>query len=77
MKETERANASRLKPCPYCKESWLYVSDGGYTSGYESKGFRVSCKCGFAWKSIEWQKTKEEAIKKWNDIHINRKAEKQ
>ena len=57
---------TELKPCPYCKNSWLYASDGGYTSGYESKGYRVECLCGFAWKSIGWQKTEKEAIEAWN-----------
>ena len=68
IEQTERANTSRLKPCPYCKDSWLYVSDGDYGSGYESKGYRVECQCGFAWKSMGWKKNKEEAIKEWNGV---------
>ena len=53
--------------CPYCNDAWLYVSDGGYTSGYESKGYKIECRCGFAWKNIDWKPTREEAIKIWND----------
>lgn len=55
-----------LIPCPYCKESNLYVSDGDYYSGYESHGYRVHCRCGFAWRTVGWRKTKEEAIEEWN-----------
>lgn len=59
---------TKIKLCPHCDEAELYVSDGGYSSGYENNGYRISCKCGFAWKKINWEKTKEEAIKKWNKI---------
>lgn len=34
-------NGSRIKPCPHCHDAWMYVSDGGYTSGYESYGYRI------------------------------------
>lgn len=56
----------KLKPCPKCNKSWLYVSDGDYYSDYESKGYRVNCSCGYAWKAISWQKTEQEAIQEWN-----------
>lgn len=59
-------NGSRIKPCPHCHDAWMYVSDGGYTSGYESYGYRIECRCGWAWKQIGWRKTEEEAIEKWN-----------
>ena len=59
-------NRRRLKPCPFCHDSWMYVSDGDYYSGYESYGYRVECRCRWAWKQIGWQKTEEEAIEKWN-----------
>ena len=58
---------TKIKLCPYCDEAELYVSDGGYSSGYENNGYRISCRCGFAWKNIDWKPTKEEAIKMWND----------
>ena len=44
----------------------MYVSDGDYYSGYESYGYRVECRCRWAWKQIGWQKTREEAVEKWN-----------
>lgn len=56
----------KLKPCPRCKESWLYLSAGDYSSGYEPLGYRVSCKCGYAWFSTKFYKTKREAIESWN-----------
>lgn len=55
-----------LKPCPHCKTSWLFVSDGDYYSGYESYGFRVNCQCGYAWEAIQWQPTEDKAIEEWN-----------
>lgn len=47
-----------IKKCPFCGGAWLYVSDGDYYSDYESKGYRVNCKCGYAWKAISWEKNK-------------------
>lgn len=64
--EKEKTAIKRLKPCPFCGDIWLFVSDGDYYSGYESFGYRVNCQCGFAWKAITWQKTKKEAIEAWN-----------
>lgn len=64
--------------CPYCNEAWLYVSDGGHTSGYESNGYKMSCRCHFAWQNTEWKPTKEETIIDWNkkskreNNHVNR-----
>lgn len=52
--------------CPYFNDAWLYVSDDGYTSGYECKGYKTECRCGFAWKNTDWKPTKDEAIKIWN-----------
>lgn len=57
----------RLKPCPSCHEAWMYCSEGDYYSGYESRGYRVNCRCGKAWKAVTWQETKEKAIKLWNE----------
>lgn len=55
-----------LKKCPYCHDAWIYASVGDYGSGYENLGYRIECRCGFAWKSVDWVKAKEEAIDKWN-----------
>lgn len=56
----------KLKTCPICGEVWLYISDGDYYSGYEAKGFRMSCKCHYAWNKTDWCKTRKEAIDAWN-----------
>lgn len=58
--------SEKLKPCPCCKESWLYSSTGDYSSGYESLGYRVNCKCGYAWFNTKFCKTKREAMESWN-----------
>ena len=57
-----------LKPCPFCGDISLYVSDGDYYSGYESHGYRVSCKCHYAWKVVPWCNTKEQAAREWNKM---------
>ena len=60
--------SKKLSPCPYCGDISLYVSDGDYYSGYEANGYRVSCLCHFAWKSVPFCETREEAIDRWNDV---------
>ena len=64
----KNADYPKLKPCPYCGDIWLYVSDGDYYSGYEAYGYRVECQCGFAWNAISWCNTREQAINEWNKI---------
>ena len=56
-----------LLTCPKCGDISLYVSNRDFYSGYESRGYRVSCKCHFAWDTISWCKTEEETINKWNN----------
>ena len=56
----------KMKPCPRCGTAWLYVSIGDFGSGYEGNGYRVNCSCGFAWKTIKWRDSEDEAIKEWN-----------
>ena len=63
--------------CPYCNEALIYVSDGGYTSGYENNGYKMSCMCHFAWQNTDWKPIREEAIKMWNDkVNEVKKIEK-
>jgi len=56
----------QLKPCPKCNTSWLYVSEGDYGSGYESKGYKVNCQCGNAWETTSFVNSREKAITDWN-----------
>lgn len=56
-----------LKPCPKCGDAWIYVSVGDCASGYEYYGYRVNCKCGCAWKTLDaWFPNEEQTIKEWN-----------
>ena len=55
-------------PCPYCKDSWLFISKYDYGSDYENKGYQGTCKCGRFNKIVSWNKTKEQAIEEWNNI---------
>ena len=58
---------SDLKPCPKCGDAWIYALFGDWTSGYELYGYRVNCKCGYAWKTLdEWFPSKEQATEAWN-----------
>lgn len=54
--------------CPYCKDSWLFVSNYDYGSDYENLGYQGSCKCGRFNKIVSWKKTREQAIEDWNNI---------
>lgn len=56
----------KIKPCPLCGTAWLYASFGDYGSGYESNGYRINCRCGYAWKTISWQDTEDKAAEEWN-----------
>ena len=66
---------NELNKCPRCNDIWFYVSDGDYYSGYEAEGIRVQCKCGFAWKNSNWEKTREIAQQKWNRMVTNGNGE--
>lgn len=55
-----------IKPCPFCGDAWVYASVGDYGSGYEVCGYRMTCKCGYAWEMIPWRDTEGEVIEKWN-----------
>ena len=55
-----------LKPCPFCGDAWIYISDGSYTSGYESFGYKVECRCKGSFMAMSWKITKEKAIEAWN-----------
>ena len=60
-------------PCPYCKDSWLFVSDYSYGSAYENLGYRGSYKCGKFNEKVTWNKTKEQALEEWNYIIMEMK----
>ena len=58
----------RMKPCPFCNDIWVYASDGDYYSGYEARGYKPQCYCGFAYRRIPWCETEEDMIMKWNTL---------
>ena len=66
---------TELKPCPFCGDAWIYVSDGSYTSGYESFGYKVECRCKGSFMAMPWKITKEKAIEAWNRRVDNGKAD--
>ncbi|MBQ9416760.1 MAG: hypothetical protein IJU20_07990 [Clostridia bacterium] len=57
----------KLKPCPKCGDAWIYAVVGDWPSGYELHGYRLNCKCGWAWQTlVEWFPSKEQAKEAWN-----------
>lgn len=56
----------KLKPCPFCGDAWVYASTGDYGSGYEHYGYRVDCRCHYAWSVIGWYEHKADVILAWN-----------
>lgn len=57
----------KLKPCPKCGDAWIYAVVGDWPSGYELHGYRVNCKCGYAWQTlVEWFPSKKQAKEEWN-----------
>ena len=59
---------SKQLKCPYCKDSWIFVGQRGYGSEYNAIVYQGSCKCGRFNKTVNWHKTKEQAIEEWNNI---------
>lgn len=66
---------SKLLPCLYCKDSWLFASKYDYGSDYENLGYQGTCKCGKFDKKVTWNKTREQAIAQWNYIIANEAIE--
>lgn len=62
-----------MKKCPKCNTIWFYISDGDYYSNYERYGYKLNCNCGYAWAALEWCGTKEELIRKWENINEDNK----
>ena len=63
-----RADNYKLKPCPKCGGAWIYALIEDCTSGYELYGYRVNCKCGWAWTTLpKWFTSEEQAIEEWNE----------
>lgn len=58
----------RTMPCPKCGDAWVFASVGDYGSAYENNGYRINCKCGYAWSKVDWVRTKDEAVAHWNCI---------
>lgn len=65
-----------MKKCPKCNTLWFYFSDGDYSSGYEAKGFRLNCYCGYAWGAIGWKNSKKDLIAEWENQNKNENCEK-
>ena len=56
-----------MQKCPKCNTIWFYFSNGDYSSGYERKGYKLNCHCGYAWGAVDWKKSKEELINEWEN----------
>ena len=55
-----------LKPCPFCKTIWIHKTEADTDCKYDYAAYRVNCTCGFAWQTISWKDSEEEALFAWN-----------
>ena len=61
---------TELKPCPVCGDAWIYVSDGSYTSGYESFGYKVECRCKGSFMAMSWKPTNADRIRSMSNEEL-------
>ena len=61
---------SKLKPCPFCKDTVLFITKVGFENGVDD-GYRPSCKCGWAWRSIrKWYPNRAKLIEDYNSLIV-------
>ena len=55
-----------LKLCPYCKSAEVLYSDYDTFSDSPFGGYKITCKCGYAYRKSVWCDSVNEAIEAWN-----------
>ena len=55
-----------LKLCPYCKSAEVLYSDYDTFSDSPFGGYKITCKCGYAYRKSVWPDSVNEAIEAWN-----------
>ena len=55
-----------LELCPYCKSAEVFYSDYDTFSDGPFGGYKITCKCGYAYRKSVWRDNANEAIEAWN-----------
>lgn len=64
-----------LELCPYCKSAEVFYSDYDTFSDSPFGGYKITCKCGYAYRKSVWRDSVNEAIETWNRGINNDKAD--
>lgn len=64
-----------LELCPYCKSAEVFYSDYDTFSDSPFGGYKITCKCGYAYRKSVWCDSVNEAIETWNRGINNGKAD--
>ena len=57
---------SELKPCPYCKSTEVFYGEYDTFSDTTFGGYKIRCRCGYAYRKSVWCDSANEAIEAWN-----------
>ena len=55
-----------LKPCPFCKIAEVFYGEYDTFSDSPFSGYKIRCKCGYAYRNSVWCDNANEAIEVWN-----------
>ena len=55
-----------LEPCPFCKFAEVFYGEYDTFSDSPFGGYKIRCKCGYAYRKSVWCDSANEAIEVWN-----------
>ena len=55
-----------LELCPYCKSAEILYGEYDTFSDSTFSGYKIRCKCGYAYRKSVWCDSVNEAIEAWN-----------
>ena len=55
-----------LELCPYCKSAGVFYGEYDTFSDSPFGGYKIRCKCGYAYRKSAWCDSVNEAIEAWN-----------
>ena len=55
-----------LELCPYCKSAEVFYGEYDTFSDSPFGGYKITCKCGYAYRKSVWCDSANEAIEVWN-----------
>lgn len=55
-----------LELCPYCKSTEVFYGEYDTFSDSPFGGYKIRCKCGYAYSKSTWCDSVKEAIEVWN-----------